>query len=154
MTMRPYVTVKMVKVMPTSPPSLVTESEREPVIRAQKRMAAAGTRDNAKVPTAEAASVIPTMRVRKLASAGAKNAAGKTAQERPKRIPSNSIQRISATLATDFFLRSWRLQRMISNTTGTIDRPNHQCSGRLKLFGAMERKCLCNNSDSTKGKCS
>ena len=60
--------IKMVKVRPMFPPSLVTESEREAVIKAQKIIAAAGTRASAKVPTAEAASVPPTIRTRKLAA--------------------------------------------------------------------------------------
>ena len=118
--------IKMVKVRPMCPPSLVTDNEREAVIKAQKIIAAAGTRANAKVPTAEAASVPPTIRMRKLASAGAKNAAGKRAHERPKRIPSTWIQRISATLTAGEFLRAWRLQSMINNTTGTIERAIHQ----------------------------
>src|SRR6185295_13337946 len=101
--------IKSVKVRPMCPPSLVTESEREAVIKAQKIIAAAGMRASAKVPTAEAASVPPTIRIRKLASAGAKNAAGNRAHERPKRTPSTSIQRISATLATAEFLQAWRL---------------------------------------------
>ena len=98
--------MKTAKVKPIGPSSLETDSESEPVISEQKTIAAAGTRDSAKVPTAEAASVPPTIRMRKSPSAGAKNAAGKRAQDRPKRIPVYSTQRISATLATPERLRA------------------------------------------------
>src|SRR5436190_3373288 len=98
--------VKSVEVRPIDPSSFMTDSESEPVIRAQKTIAAAGTRDSAKVPTAEAASAPPTIRIRKSPLAGAKNAAGNRAHDRPKRIPRSSTQRISATLATGERLRA------------------------------------------------